>query len=203
MVEGERMIRYCKNCALFVQAKVDRRYDEVCPVCDWVLFFTLRQRHFFLEHFTSRHHTGYSAAVRRGYLMSRSGESGTVVDAWEYGLSLDFFGPAPSILAYEWDELEIEHLLPNDQPELGLDRVLTPTLEQIQIGDRIMLRNGKTYRLNRRIKTRDGNKKLGIAGIDILGAENIGAKNIYTIVDWLPKSEMDALTELNKETHAV
>ena len=197
MAEGKRMIRYCKNCALFIQPKIDRRYDETCPVCNWDVFFTLRQRHYLQLHFSSKQHSAASLTVRRG-LLSHSGESGIIVDAWEYGVNIDFFGPAPSILAYDWDEVEVEHILPEDQPELGLEHVRTPVLGDLKIGDRVMLRNGKDYKLNRKIRTRDRSIKFGLSGIDILGADTISEKTMHKIVDWLTTHEMKSMAEQMK-----
>lgn len=198
------MIRYCRKCG-FDEPKLDINYLEVCPDCGEFMQFTLRQRHWFLHHFLPLTQSAYGLTVKK-CMFGRGGESGTLVDVWEYGPHLDFFGKAPSIEAYEWDEVDIANILPQekDQRELfHLDIQLFPTLEKLQIGDRIMLRNGKTFTLSRRVKTRDHSKKLHVSGIDILEADIISAKTLHKIVDWLPKSEMDMLTEKMKETYAV
>lgn len=197
------MIRFCQKCTVFVQPKLDYRHDEVCPACEEHTIFTLRQRHLFLDHFQAKlANGGYSATVR-DCMFSRGGQSGTVVGVWEYGPHIDFFGPAPSIEAYEWDEVEVADYLEKDRPELELDRIVVPTLRDLQIGDWIMLRTGKTYTMNRRVKTRDHSKKLVLAGMNFPQKSTISKGNMYTIVDWLPKAEMEARTAQMKGTHAV
>lgn len=179
------MKRYCVKCTAHAEVKLDdRRRNEVCVTCGSLdVHFTLRQRRWFLNYFKK----DGSAEVRSVMFSRHSGHTGTIVELWDYGLHLDFFGPAPSIEAWEWDELEIAHLLPEDEPEI--DRSVTTELSRFRLGDQVMLKNGKVYYFNRHIRTRDKTAKFGIAGIDIYGGENIGAKNVHRVVDWLPRDE--------------
>lgn len=177
--------RYCRKCKKLADVHYEAGH-ECCAVCKHFmhLFFTLRQRAALQQMFEGPKRI--TSAQVSELMWRRKGEAGSVVLATEHGLGLDFLGPAPSIEFWHWDELEVAHMLPEDNPSL---EVMTPpdSMWQFSVGDAIMLQSGKVLWMKRRVNVKSGPPKwyatTGLGTASVL----ITVEKLRTIVDWLPK----------------
>ncbi len=180
------MTRYCPTCEAHVNVTLDdRRENEVCATCGALdVRFTLCQHLWFRDYFTDQ--TCTSVQVRK-CMFTRSGMVGIVVDVWQHGLGLDFGGSLPSIEAWNWDELDIAHLLSDEdapsyrQPQFDLFRLM----------DTVMLKNGDVCILHRYVKTRDQSIRYGVSGVTatVRNSKGISRESVHKVVDWLPNKE--------------
>ena len=180
------MKRYCVPCKKFVDRVEDRRYCyDACAVCgsDDVRF-TLRQMNWLEQYFNARLGAAEQVAIKRN-MLNRSGEYGWIDSVSPEGLNLWFDRGEAGVEAWQWGELEVEHLLPDD-PEL--DKIVTPPPAlALHTQDRLLFKGGKFVRVLWRKRTRRGSPiKFAIGGPDVVGVRaEISQQRIGRVLDWL------------------
>jgi hypothetical protein len=180
------MKRYCVKCQKLVDATPGLRYlYDVCGVCGSSdVRFTLRQMRWLEQHFEARRGAGEQVPVKRN-MLNRSGDYGWIESVSPEGLNLWFDTGEAGVESWQWGELEVEHLLPNDP---DLDTVTTiPYALIFKSDDRLLMKDGKFARILWRKRTRPGNPtRFAIGGPEILGPRpEISQARLGRVFDWL------------------
>jgi hypothetical protein len=187
------MKRYCTKCKDWVDAVDGRQYEAhaLCGTCgDSMPRFSLRQRAALRQRATGQG----SLEVRR-VMWTRGGQVGSVIDTNIEGASLDFFGEAPSIEFWDWDELEVGHLL--DDTPLVHGPGTAPTVLDFacfKYGDSLMFSDGRVAVIER-FRMRGMETRFEIRGNNVWRKrKSISRRDLASVVDWLGLAEYQART---------